>query len=342
MDEQAFDTLVTALYEAVDGAQGWAPVLDALGEALDAPDTQFMALPPALPPEEPCADPRLARLQAMAPGAWVFGQDPDPEGDLHWAGLKVLHDPAHALVLLVSRGSGRRPFDPAQRLLLQRLRDHLVRALGLHLRLRGLAGLSGLAAGVIGRLQKPALVIDARRRPGLVNPQAQDLLSHDDGPLLLRRGRLHARRSDLDEQLGGALALMTRPEGRSSTPRFLPLPGPDRLRWHGLSLSTLDGGCITAEGMGRDGPGVPLLLTLHPCSLAAAPDESLLQSAFLLTRAEAVVARHLYEGLEPARIAASVGVSVTTVRSHMARAFCKMQADRQSTVVRMIADLVAA
>lgn len=342
MDEQAFDTLVTALYEAVDGPRGWAPVLGTLGDTLDAPDTRFLALPPVLQPEEPAADPRLARLHAMAPGAWVFGQDPGPDGDLHWAGLKVFHDPAHAVVLLVSRCAGRGPFEAARRMLLQRLRDHLVRALGLHLRLRGLAGLSGLASGVIGRLQKPALVIDGQRRPGLVNPLAQQLLSHDDGPLLLRRGRLHARRSDLDEQLGYALEQIARAGQGPSAACFLPLAGPDRLRWHGLSLTALEGGCMAAEGMGHAPAGSPLLLTLHPCSLAAAPDESLLQSAFLLTRAEAVVARHLYEGLEPARIAATVGVSVTTVRSHMARAFYKMQADRQSTVVRMIADLVAA
>ncbi len=68
-------------------------------------------------------------------------------------------------------------------------------------------------------------------------------------------------------------------------------------------------------------------------SKSPAPDG--LSSRFGLTEAEAAVLAALVEGLTPAEIATRKGVSLTTVRTHIARLHLKFGTTRTLDVVRI-------
>jgi DNA-binding CsgD family transcriptional regulator len=88
--------------------------------------------------------------------------------------------------------------------------------------------------------------------------------------------------------------------------------------------------------------GMPaaLIFVRDPETPAMATD--ILQDLFGLTRAQAVVAARVVDGMDPEHIAVALRISPHTVRDHLKVIFAKTATSRQSQLVALLAPTVAA
>lgn len=232
--------------------------------------------------------------------------------------------------------------DEAQAVLrrLERLSSHLSRGVELSLTLLRSKRESGLARGLLEVLSSPALLLDKLGRILRLNAEAEALLVLADGlGFAPREKRLHASLPDEERRLARFLRLaldsaegqdtawqealrVARPSGRASyilvvTP--LPLAGTSPL----MDL--------------LEQPARLLLQIIEPEPKAR--DVRLLRSAYGLTPAEARVAAAIGSGLSLPQAARTLGVSVNTVHTHLARIFDKTGLRSQVALAQMLAAL---
>jgi DNA-binding CsgD family transcriptional regulator/PAS domain-containing protein len=240
---------------------------------------------------------------------------------------------------LSSRGADRAE---QHRQRLQRLTPHLCRALDATLRLGPLTDGSRQLARVLQLMPSAALLLDSRQRIVHANPAAEQLLREGDGLTSASNGGLHLSAVLLDERralarnLAQALRVadgsgdllgeplrVTRLSGAGSLLVVpVPLPPPDFSLWELSDSARL------------------LVLVIDPGArtLAAA---TVLQAAFGLTPAEARVATLIGSGLSGPQAAQALGVSPTTVKTHLARCFEKLGVRSQVELARMLSALPA-
>jgi DNA-binding CsgD family transcriptional regulator/PAS domain-containing protein len=238
---------------------------------------------------------------------------------------------------LSSRGADRA--EP-HRQRLQRLAPHLCRALDATLRLGPLTDGSRQLARVLQLMPSAALLLDGRQRIVHANPAAELLLRAGDGLMSVSNGGLHLSAALLGERLALARNLaqalrvadgsgdllgeplrVTRLSGAGSLLVVpVPLPPPDFSLWELSDSARL------------------LVLVIDPGArnLAAA---TVLQAAFGLTPAESRVATLVGSGLSGPQAAQVLGVSPTTVKTHLARCFEKLGVRSQVELARMLSAL---
>jgi DNA-binding CsgD family transcriptional regulator/PAS domain-containing protein len=238
---------------------------------------------------------------------------------------------------LTSRGI-QRPDDNRRRL--QRLAPHLARALDATMRLGPLADGTRQLVRVLQLMPSAALLLDGRQRIVHANPAAEALLREgdalicrdDDGLRLsttldeeraaLTRVLARALRvaAGADDALGEPLRVM-RLSGRAPLVVVpVPLPPPEFSLWELAGTARL------------------LVLVIDPAARGVATATAL-QSAFGLTAAEARVATLIGSGLSGPQAAQVLGVSPTTVKTHLARCFDKIGVRSQVELARMLAVL---
>ncbi|TGE02452.1 helix-turn-helix transcriptional regulator [Methylobacterium nonmethylotrophicum] len=184
------------------------------------------------------------------------------------------------------------------------------------------------AEAALDALALAVLVVDRQGRILHANREAADLLERPEGALT-------------GQQAGGCLGARAA-EGRS--------------RLHALIQAACDGrageagGFLHLEGRSGDEPGVSVCVS--PLLDAEAPGRAVvvarllraqgrvevqLRTLFGLTRAEAQLGAALARGGSLAEIAAELGISVTTARTHVARIFLKTGTKQQSQLVALVA-----
>jgi DNA-binding CsgD family transcriptional regulator/PAS domain-containing protein len=223
---------------------------------------------------------------------------------------------------------------------LQRLAPHLSRALDATLQLGPLIDSSRQLARVLQLMPSAALLLDNRQRIVHANPAAEQLLRAADGLTSSSNGGLHlsavlpAERLALSRSLAQALRVadgsgdllgeplrVTRLSGAGPLLVVpVPLPPPAFSLWELTDTARL------------------LVLVIDPNgrSLTTA---TVLQAAFGLTPAEARVATLIGSGLSGPRAAQVLGVSPTTVKTHLARCFEKLGIRSQVELARMLSAL---
>lgn len=196
------------------------------------------------------------------------------------------------------------------------------RSIEVYARLRSARAQSAIDRALLDRLDVAAFVLDATGRLSRSNAAGTVLLDRSDGVErvgdrlgcatstadgALRRAIAEARAGRRRAALGGAdVVLAPRRGGRPLLMFVMGLP---------------DGGvAVLARDPERQGPHV----------------EELLQRLFQLTPSEARVAVRIAAGEGPAEVAAVLGVTVDTVRTHLKRVFDKTATTRQSQVVRLV------
>ena len=207
---------------------------------------------------------------------------------------------------------------------LQRLVPHLGRALDGALHLGPLADGTRQLGRVLQLMPNPALLLDGRARVILANSAAETLLGTGDGLSTARDGGLQlvaarpAETAALSRTLGQALAVaagaddalgaplrLTRPSG---APPLLvlpvPLPPPAFEFWSLLE------------------PARALVLIVDPAAQRRGKT-SAIEAAFKLTPAEARVAVLVSGGLSGPQVADALGLSLSTVKTHLRRCFEK-------------------
>jgi DNA-binding CsgD family transcriptional regulator/PAS domain-containing protein len=223
---------------------------------------------------------------------------------------------------------------------LQRLTPHLGRALDATLKLGRLADGTRQLARVLQLMPNPALLLDAKGRITLANPPAESLLRANDGLALDRDGglRLAAALSSetaaLSRALTKALAVasgagselgeplrLTRPSGAAPLLVLpVPLPPPAFALWDLLE------------------PARVLILIIDPSAHSPATAAAI-QTTFGLTPAEARVAVLIGSGRSGPETAAMLGISPSTVKTHLKRCFEKTGVHSQVGLARILAAL---
>lgn len=195
------------------------------------------------------------------------------------------------------------------------------------------------ATAALDALALAVLVVDRQGHILHANREAADLLDRPDGALSGQTAT------------GGGHG-----SGPQATRHLAARQAEGRARLHALIQAACDGrpgetvGFLHLDGGGPDEPGVSVCVS--PLVDDAAPGRALvvarlmraqgwietqLRTLFGLTRAEAQVGAALARGGCLAEIAAELGISVTTARTHVARIFLKTGTRQQSQLVALVA-----
>ena len=187
-------------------------------------------------------------------------------------------------------------------------------------------GLADLAERSVGAV----MLVDGRGGILHANGAATVLLAASDG-LYARADGLHAATSEASRRLAKLIGQATAAEPGPDRGGALSAPRPSGKRPLAVLVSP-----VSAE---RSSPGssarLALISVVDPERSVIAPVNRLIQ-LFGLTPGEARVTAELVAGYEPKAIAEHLGVSLNTVRFHLARTMDKTLTSRQSDLVLLI------
>ncbi|MCC6765883.1 MAG: hypothetical protein IT293_14595 [Deltaproteobacteria bacterium] len=173
------------------------------------------------------------------------------------------------------------------------------------------------------------VTLDVEGRLRAANGLARRILAEGEG-LELRSGRIvAARRQDamalarfFEDACPSATAEGLHVRGAMHVSRDSPRP----------KLTVL-----VADTHGRSGASASgFVLFLHQPDVAVSVCETTLRTLHRLTRAEARIAALLVRGHSVASIAAEVGSSTNTVRTHLKRVYSKVEVASQSALIRAV------
>jgi DNA-binding CsgD family transcriptional regulator/PAS domain-containing protein len=238
---------------------------------------------------------------------------------------------------LAARAAERAPTNVRR---LQRLSPHLCRALDVTIELGRIAEGPQKLAAVLNVMPSAALLLDSRQRIVHANPAAEQLLRAGDGLTSASNGGLRLSAVLPDERV--ALS-------RSLAQALLVAEGSGDLLGEPLRVTRLSGaGPLLVVPVPLPPPAFSLweltdtarllVLVIDPGArnLGAA---TILQAAFGLTPAEARVATLIGSGLSGPQAAQVLGVSPTTVKTHLSRCFEKLGVRSQVELANMLSAL---
>ncbi|THD59171.1 helix-turn-helix transcriptional regulator [Phenylobacterium sp.] len=250
---------------------------------------------------------------------------------LGWAVATAMPLPTgDTMVLTFERDRARGPVEAAVVEQLDALRPHLARSALLSARLQ--LERAKAAAEALALLGIPALVFNPDGRVLAANPTIEAMA----GPIQWRaRDRISLTDAAADALLQQAIATLGLDEAG----------GPPAVRSFAVrgaqTAAAMVAHVIPLRGQARDVfvqcAGV---LVLTPVALPQAPPVELVQSLFDLTPAEARVARALSAGDTVDEIAASGGVSPTTIRNQVRGVLQKTGCHRQTEVVALLGGIL--
>lgn len=367
----AYDDLVTRIYNAAAGRVDWREPMDRVARECGLWAAQLFAVDPrdgrllysyeggGAPPEAALEylrtwhqrNPRLPLLASAPIGAWthdhealdpeVVANDPFFEAFLRPLGgglasaTKLVEDHALLVVFAAIRPAGAPPPDVAQRAVLERLRGHLVQAVEQHVGWTALRSENGLARRLLERLPQPLMLVDDTRRIRVANAAARETLAH----------------GDLVEERGGFLIAP-----QPATERAL-LLGLRRLQLQNhFEVATAPAERVVIPLRPLSGRGGALVLSAlrpsatmaafgsEPLALAAVIDPRrsgrldpyTLSLVYDLTPAESRVAASLGKGESVKAIAHRHGVSPTTIQTQLRSLRFKTSTRRQAELVALL------
>jgi DNA-binding CsgD family transcriptional regulator len=293
---------------------------------------------------KPALNPLFPAFRQLQPGIaaadWMLLPKPDlmrspfynewslPQDRHAYVGLLTSRGPRTVGGIMFSRGRRRADFGREEVALLQVLAPHLVRAVGLSRHLGVMAGQRRLCDALLDSAAGPLVVVDMDGRIVLANHAAWRILDSGDA-LLLRHDRLTAVRP-------AETSLLRR--------RIRSVAEHDLAAREALAVTRRSGGrpygvvatSVPAEAAGWM-PGRRLVAVFIADPDAAPPDMATgLRAAFGFTPAEtALVVLLARDAPSLAEAADRLGVSRTTVKTHLRHCFEKAGVRRQTELVRL-------
>ncbi len=199
------------------------------------------------------------------------------------------------------------------------LHPHLIRSYRMGRRIAAEQRVGESLIEYLDRAPWGIFILDACGRVNHFNRAAQTLLSEAAGLTLLGR-RLSARRSDDTRRLHQLVARAASADSEQRTGGSMMLATPGRQRPLSIVICPVRGAPAAVY------PGAPTVIAcVMDLDATVTLPEKELRDLFGLTLAEARVALALSEGLEPATIARRLGLSLPTVRTHLAHIFDKTE-----------------
>ncbi len=242
------------------------------------------------------------------------------------SGALVLREESAAGVLVAMRSREPGPFTEDEDDILIRLTPHLSRAAQLHYRLLATELERAAAAGVLDRLTHAVVICDSEARVLIANSTAKSLLDSKRG-LRSVGGYLAGGTAAQSNKLTASVRAVA--DGARATASVVLDNEEETFR---VLISR-----VSAElrlGLPQQ-PGLVLVSFSDPAADLVASAE-VLKNMLKLTEAEARVALGLAHGKTQEAIAADFGVSLNTIRTHLAAAFGKTRTNRQADLVRLV------
>jgi DNA-binding CsgD family transcriptional regulator len=233
-------------------------------------------------------------------------------------------------LLCVCRPQRAGNFEVADMAALRILGPHLATALALQSRLQAAEQGQARLAGVLDRLAAGVIVADAAARATFVNAPGSAIIAERDG-LLLDADRLAAATPAATQELRDAIAAVA--ADAITEGRRLRLERPSQrppLVLTVLPIWRL--GAILPGG----GPAARVAVFIKDLGAPLGVDRLAVAEAFRLTPRECEVAVLLADGHDLARIAAMLGVGLSTVRYHLKRVFEKTGMRSQAALAVLI------
>jgi DNA-binding CsgD family transcriptional regulator len=223
------------------------------------------------------------------------------------------------------------PFGEEQLRIAEALLPHLVRAFRLGGAFADLKSLADDTAAALDRAGQGMFILDTGARLKHVNLLGERMLAQKNG-LTVVGGRLSAVGAPATQTLRGLIAAAGRPDagaGRRGGSMAIQRTGEGASL--SITVSPLNAGSLPVF---TAGPTVLVCVTDLYGELNLAGDR--LREAFSLTAAQARVASLLLDGARPKAMAEALGLSVHTVRTHLASVYEKTETAGQADLSRLL------
>jgi DNA-binding CsgD family transcriptional regulator/PAS domain-containing protein len=223
------------------------------------------------------------------------------------------------------------PFGEAELRIAEDLLPHLVRAFRLGSAFADLKALADDTAAALDRAGQGMFILDAAGRLKHVNRLGERMLAQKNG-LTVVGGRLSAVGVEAASSLRGLIAAAGRQDARAAR-RGGSIAIQRTAAGASLSITVapLNAGSLPVF---TAGPSVLVCVTDLYGELNLAGDR--LREAFRLTAAQARVASLLLDGAKPKAMAEALGLSVHTVRTHLASVYEKTETAGQADLSRLL------
>ncbi|MBW2383568.1 MAG: helix-turn-helix transcriptional regulator [Deltaproteobacteria bacterium] len=259
-------------------------------------------------------------LAAMAPRTFVFGSQ---------RGRPVAS-------IAIYQIESNPPLTADELTFLDRLTPHLHRAYKIQDRLLGLARREGVLQEVIDRLPTAVVLVDDQGRVMATNESARASIESGLG-LRIEDGRPVLDDPDNTEWLDERIQRAIDPKARQALREGTGVTQASRVAHRPVLVTPL-----LAPPRESERPEAAAVIFLGDPRLAEIATDNILRTLYGLTRAEADLTRLLADGRSLEEAAERRGVKPTTARSQLKRIFAKTGAKRQSDLVRIVLNGVAA
>lgn len=230
----------------------------------------------------------------------------------------------------INRNRRQGPFSEEEREILKWLVPHLCRSIRLAFRIDGYRALQNGEAQVLDRLADGIILLDGDEKIVYANAAAR---RYDGDALRLRNGGVstlslpHSQR--LAALVGAAL------NGAAAGSMSIPLPNGHLVTVLVMSVRGKDIGRFADASMPD---AAVLMFIVDPANRAGVP-VAWIMDAYGLTQAEARVALAASSASTIPEVAAQLGLSPNTVKTHLRRVFAKTGTGRQVELARLIASI---
>jgi DNA-binding CsgD family transcriptional regulator len=216
------------------------------------------------------------------------------------------------------------------------LHPHLIRSYRMGRRVAAQQRLGDGLMQYIDQAPWGMFILDAFGRINHANETGQALLA-EPGGLTVAGGRLSARRSDDTRRLLQLIGRAGSPDREQRTGGSMTLTTPGRRRPLSILVCPMRGDRASVY----PGASAVMACVMDPDASVTLPEKEL-QDLFGLTLAETKVALALGEGLDPAEVARRLGLSLATVRTHLAHIFDKTETRGQVALSSLLTRLATA
>ena len=374
VSEKDYDDIVANLYLAGAGALRWDAALDKVARALRLWAIQIIGVDKRRGslmfsleggPFDPqvavdyirdyhLCNPRIEVVQRLRAGTWMhchehfsdsfvaadrFHQDfLIPYGGRYMSGTKLIDDHDHVVLLGAHRGIKDTPLNAAEIGLLDRLRNHLIKAVALHNQMEAKEVEFAVGQMILQRLNQPVLLVDSVRNIRYANKAAQafEVKSRNVSFAGLL---LSCRDKEFELLLTSEIRALLDPHrtDATNTRKVLRLPVQGDEFPVLLVLTRLD----PDKSLQAFGNIPVVMIAFHETGQSKAIDPALVAEVYGLSPAEAKVAVALAAGSKPIEIAELRGVALSTVKTQMKIAYAKMNIGSQADLLRLLWKLPA-
>jgi DNA-binding CsgD family transcriptional regulator/PAS domain-containing protein len=261
-----------------------------------------------------------------------------PQGWYDFLGVDIREENELDVRFRVGRYRGAKPFGEQEKGLLRSLMPHLERSIRLQARISRTEREKAVYAGAVEQLSVATIILDELGRVLSVNASAEALLE-EGSAIRQEEGRLKLIDPPAGRELEELMNEVTRSRSQK-TPlavRAMQIPRSEAQPELGLVVKAVPG---DGGAQGRATPSLALFIS-DPRQ-AAEPTQQVISRLFGFTPAEASLAMLLANGLTLDEASAELAVSRNTARTHLRSVFAKTGVSRQTGLVRLILNSVAA